>query len=187
MTRLAFEARCLEEEFVEPLADGFRDQDRLMLDLPHEVKILGSLASINPTTGLPYQPETATIDEDDLAPDYRARAVGASQQIARTVRQQNVVSLLQMMSANPVLLQSVNWTAFARQMFELFDFRNVDELLVNQLPAINMVAGGAGTSPQALAAMTGPQGLDQLSPELVNAMGSSNPSGMIGTLTGGGQ
>lgn len=187
MTRLAFEARCLEEEFVEPLADGFRDQDRLMLDLPHEVKILGSLAQINPITGLPYQPEMATIDEDDLVPDYRARAVGASQQIARTARQQNLVSLLQMMSGNPALLQAVNWVNFARQAFELFDFKNVDELLVTQLPALNMVAGGAGTNPQALAAMTGPQGLPLLDPSLTNAMGQSNPTGLMGTLTGGGK
>lgn len=187
MTRLAFEGRCLEEEFIEPLADGFRDQDRLMLDLPHEVKVLGSLATINPVTGLPYQPEMATVDEDDLVPDYRARAVGASQQMSRSVRQQNFVSLLQMMNANPVLMQAVNWVNFARQGFELFDFRNIDELLVTSLPAINQVAGAAGVSPEGLVALSGPQGLQGLSPDQTQALGNRNPTGLVGTLTGGGQ
>lgn len=189
MTRLAFEGRCLEEEFIEPLANGFRDQDRLMLDMPHEIKVLGSMATINPGTGLPYQPEMASIDEDDLVPDYRARAVGASQQMSRSVRQQNYVSLLQMLNANPVLMQAVNWVNFARQGFELFDFRNVDELLVTQLPAINQVAGGAGVTPQQLVALSGggPQALQGLDPALTQALGNRNPTGLQGTLTGGGQ
>jgi hypothetical protein len=183
MTRLSFEARLLEEQFVEPLANDFRSRDRLMLDLPAEIKILGSLASINPTTGLQYEPENATVDADDLAPDYRARAVGASQMLSRSVRQQNLVSLLQMMSANPVLMQTVNWTNFARQAFELFDFKNVNELLVQQVPAISQIAQGAGMNPSAVA-QTVSQPLQGLNPELLQALGNSNPTGMVGTMTG---
>lgn len=185
MTRLAFEGRVLEEQFVEPLANGFRKLNRLMLDLPHEIKILGSLASINPTTGLPYQPEQVSVDEDDLAPDYRARAVGSSQQMSRSVRQQNLVSLLQMMNANPVMMQLVNWSSFARQAFELFDFKNVDDLLVKQIPAISMMAQQTGADPTQMAAMLS-QPLQGLNPELVNALGNSQPTGAQPMLTGAG-
>ena len=43
------------------------------------------------------------IEDDDLQPDYRARAVGASQMMGRSIRQQNLMGLLQIMSANPAL------------------------------------------------------------------------------------
>ena len=46
-----------------------------------------------------------------------ARAVGASQMMGRSVRQQNFLGLLQMMSANPALMGLVNWANFARQAF----------------------------------------------------------------------
>jgi len=180
LTRLSLETRVLDEGFIEPLANAFRNMDRLWLPLPHQVKILGSLASTNPITGLPYQPESVEVDYDDLAPDYRARAVGASQMLGRSVRQQNFMGLLQMMSANPALLQLVNWANFARQAFELFDFKNVDELLVSAVPAVNQIAAQAGQSPEQVAG-TVSQPLDQLSPDilsqLVNAQ-SPQPMGM---------
>jgi len=177
LTRLAMESRLAEEGFIEPLANAFRRMDQLWLTLPHEVRILGSMATINPGTGLPYEQQDVTIDYEDLAPDYRARAVGASQMMGRSVRQQNLVALLQMMSANPVLLQLVNWGNFARQAFELFDFRNVNELLVSKVPAVNQLAQENGVSPGAVAgAVSSP--LDQLSPETLGAFmqtGSSSP------------
>ena len=92
MTRLMLEARLAEEQFVEPLANAFRNLDRQFLDLPYMQKILGSVATTNPITGLPYPQEAETIDFDDMAPDYRARAVGASQTIGKSTRQQNIVS-----------------------------------------------------------------------------------------------
>lgn len=189
MTRLSFESRLLEEQFVEPLANAFRKLDRLMLDLPQEIKILGSLASINPNTGLPYNPESVTVDEDDLAPDYRARAVGASQQMGRSVRQQNLATLLQMMSANPALMQIVNWASFARQAFELFDFKNVDELLVKQIPAVNQMATETGMDPNAMASLLsqpGSEGLQGLNPGILQLLGNSQPTGALSPLAGGG-
>ena len=169
LTRLAMESKLAEEGFVEPLANAFRHMDRMWLPLPNEIKILGSLSTTNPTTGLPYEQETATIDYDDLVPDYRARAVGASQMIGRSVRQQNLVSLLQMMSANPALLQLVNWGSFARQAFDLFDFKNVDELLVKQVPMVNAMAAEAGISPEmAAGAVSTP--LEQMSPDILGQL-----------------
>jgi len=163
------ESRLAEEGFIEPLANAFRHMDQMWLSLPHETRILGSLATVNPNTGLPYEQQSAVIDYDDLQPDYRARAVGASQMMGRSVRQQNLVALLQMMSANPVLLQLVNWGNFARQAFDLFDFKNVNELLVTKVPMVNQLAMDNGLSPQAVAgAATTP--LDQLSPDILGSL-----------------
>jgi hypothetical protein len=169
LTRLAMETRLAEEGFIEPMANAFRKLDRKYLQFPHEIRILGSLATTNPTTGLPYEPEQATIDYEDLVPDYRARAVGASQMMGKTVRQQNLVSLLQMMSANPAMMQLVNWANFARQAFELFDFKNVNELLVSQVPMVNQMAQETGQSPMGVAgAVSSP--LEQLSPQTLGSL-----------------
>jgi hypothetical protein len=176
LTRLAMETKLAEERFIEPLANAFRKLDREFLDMPHEVKIMGSLAQTNPITGLPYQPENVTVDADDLVPDYRARAVGASQMMGRSVRQQNLMGLLQVMSANPAMVQLVNWASFARQAFELFDFKNVDDLLVNQVPMVNAMADSSGQSPEAISAMASTS-LENLSPEILGQMmQTSNPS-----------
>jgi hypothetical protein len=184
MTRLAFESRILEEQFVEPLANGFRDLDRMLLTTPHEVRILGSLASVDPVTGLPLPPERVTIDEEDLAPDYRARAVGASQALGKSVRQQNVLQLVQIMSSNPAMMQLVNWANFARQTFQMFDMKNVDELLVNQVPAVNQLAEQAGVSPGAVANAASSSNLPQLSPELLALLGNNQQQSPVGGLAG---
>ena len=89
--------------------------------------------------------------------------------MGRSVRQQNLVSLLQMMSANPAMMQLVNWSNFARQAFELFDFKNVNELLVTKVPAINQMAEQSGMNPEALAGAVS-QPMDQLSPEILGQM-----------------
>jgi hypothetical protein len=186
LTRLAMEARLAEEGFIEPLANMFRQLDRQYLTTPHQVKILGSMAMINPITGLPLPSEPVTVQEDDLAPDYRARAVGASQMMGRSVRQQNLMSLLQIMSANPAMMQLVNWANFARQAFELFDFKNVNELLVNQVPMVNQMAQEGGIAPQQMAgAASAPMG--QLSPEILsqlfNSQGGNDMSSLAGSMT----
>lgn len=176
MTRLAFEARLAEEGFIEKLANDFVRLDREFLPLPYQSKILGSLATVNPITGLPYPAEPVSVDADDLVPDYRARAVGASQMMGKSLRQQNFVGLLQMMSANPALLQLVNWANFARQMFDLFDFKNVDELLVNQVPMISQMADQMGQSPQAVAGAVS-QPMNDLNPQVLSQMmAAQNPA-----------
>jgi hypothetical protein len=88
-----------------------------------------------------------------------------------------------MMSANPALMQIVNWASFARQAFDLFDFKNVDELLVKTVPMVNAMAQEGGMDPMALAGAAS-QGLQGLNPELVQMMGNSNPTGMVGALNG---
>jgi hypothetical protein len=178
LTRLGMEAALAEQGFIEPLANAFRHMDRLWLPLPQELKILGSMAFVNPITGLPYPQESVQVDHDDLAPDYRARAVGASQMMGKSVKQQNFLALLQMMSANPVMMQMVNWANFARQAFELFDFKNVDELLVQTVPMINQMAQDTGQSPMNVAGMAS-QDLEQLDPSVLGQMVQSQDLGRL--------
>lgn len=192
VNRLAFEDKLLGEGFVEPLGNAFRRMDQQWLTLPHEVKILGSVAATDPVTGLPYQGVQATVDYDDLEPDYRARAVGAVAAMGMANRQQNFLALTQMFSANPALLQLINWASWAREAVDLFGFKNgVSELLVSQVPMVNQVAQQSGQSPETVA-QTVQQGLPQLGqgqvpPELLalfnrredgqilNQLGLSNP------------
>lgn len=181
LNRLGWEARLAEENMVEPLANAFRAMDRLWLTMPHEIKILGSMATINPITGLPLPPEDVEIDYDDLAPDYRARAVGASQMIGRGIRQQNFMTLLQVMSANPAMMQLVNWGNFARQAFELFDFKNVDELIVNQVPMVNQIAAQNGQSPESVAGAAATP-MEQLDPNILGALSGGQAPSPLGGL-----
>jgi hypothetical protein len=174
LNRLAMETTLAAEGFIEPLANAFRKMDQLWLPLPAQVKILGTLANTNPITGLPYGQETVEVDYDDLAADYRARATAASQMAGKASRQQNLVALLQMMSANPALLQVVNWANFARQAFDLFDFKNVNELLVTQVPQVNQLAAQTGQAPEQVAG-TLSQPMEQLTPEILSQfMGAQN-------------
>ena len=96
----------------------------------------------------------------------------------RSARQQNLLGLLQMMSSNPALAQLVNWANFARQAFELFDFKNVDELLVQQVPMVNQIAQETGQSPEGVAQMASSQNLPQLDPALLAILGGQNPGQM---------
>jgi hypothetical protein len=134
------------------------------------VKMLGDRTAINPVTGLPLPPEPVVLNHEDVTPDYRARAVGATQMIGKSIRQQNIMQLLQAMSANPALMQLVNWTSFARQMFQLFDFDNITELLnIEQIPAVNQIAQDNGVSPGQVAQVASTP-LESLSPEILGAL-----------------
>ena len=169
LTRLSLEAKLAEEQFIEPLANAFRKMNQWWLPVPYEQKILGSLATTNPITGLAYPQQVTRIDYDDLVPDYRARAVGATQMMGRNVRQQNFMALLQVMSANPALIQLINWGNFARQAFEVFDMKNVEELLVDRVPMVNQIAADNGQSPQSIARLA-TEPLGQLNPDVLGAL-----------------
>lgn len=181
LTRLNMEALLAGEQFLEPLGNAFRKMDQWWLPMPYEQKILGSLATINPITGLPYPQEVTRVDYDDLAPDYRARAVGPQQMLGKNVRQQNLMSLLQIMSANPALLQLINWANFARQAFEVFDMKNVNELLVSQVPMVNQIAAQNGQSPEAVAGMAS-EPMGQISPEILGAMLGGQAEAPVATM-----
>ena len=150
LTRLMLEARLAEENFVEPLANMFVSLNKQLLPIPKEVRILGSDAMVNPITGFPLPKEPITIDSlDDINHDYRARAVGSSQMVGRQMLQNQLMTLMQVMGANPVGMQMVNWTAFFRQVFDAFQLRNVDELLNPSPTQLNQMAAmqGGGQKP----------------------------------------
>lgn len=181
LTRSALESRLAEVGFIEPLADMFRTMDRRWLALPQEIKILGSAATTNPVTGYPYEPESVTVDYDDLAPDYRARAVGASQMTGRSIRQQNWIGLMQVLAGNPAAQQLVNWQSILRQSFELFDFKNINELLLKQPNQVNQMAQDGGVSPEQIVASIS-QPLENLSPETLGRfqqVGNSSPMSQL--------
>ena len=176
LTRLMLEARLAEEGFVEPLGNAFRDLNKQYLKTPHTRNILGSAAITNPITGLPYPQEPTTLSLADINHDYQAQAVGASQMLGRSIKQQNAIALLQATSAHPVGMQMVNWAAFFRQLFDLFDMKNVDDLLVKNVPAINQAAqeqGQVPSSPQDLMSGGGVSELTQLDPMLLGAQGTA--------------
>lgn len=146
MTRLGMESMIVGKEFVEPLANMFRDLNRQFLTVPKEVRILGGMAEINPITGLPY-PETAQhITPEDLMPDYQARAVGPMMLMTEGQQRQDAMQLAQIMVANPVWAQSLGWVAFAKKIFTIFKW-DYSEFLPNTVPALN-AAASAGTTPE---------------------------------------
>lgn len=175
LTRLTMEAKLAEENFIEPLANAFHKMDQWWLPLPYVQKILGSMALVNPVTGLPYPSQPVTIDYDDMSADYRARAVGSSQQIGKSVRQQNFLQLQQIMATNPAYMQLVNWANMARESFQLFDFPNVNDFLVSTVPMVNQIAQQTGQSPESVAGMAASP-LSQMNPNIIGQMGGrQNP------------
>lgn len=148
LTRQMLEARLAEEGFIEPLANRFRMLNKQFLKVPHALRILGADGQINPVTGLPLPQEPQTIDLSDINPDYRARAVGATQMLGKSVRQQNIMLLLQTTATNPVAVQVINWVSFFRYIFRTFDLPNTDDFFVNQIPGVNQVSQQSGMSPE---------------------------------------
>lgn len=174
MTRLMLEARIAEEGFVEPLANMFRALNKQFLTIPKMVKILGSSAQTNPITGMAMPQEPIEIDYDTINNDYQARAVGATQILSKGIKQQNLVTLLQAVSANPVAAQMVNWNAFFHQLFTTFDMKNIDELLLTQ-PSQAGRAGQEAQSPdeviqQGLGGDIPPEVMQQITQQMQGGM-----------------
>ena len=94
LSRVSNETKLAEETFVERLADAFVDLDRIFLPPDYEVKMIGSLSTVNPITGLPYPQQRVQIGPEDLRADFRARAVGASQTMNKGTRQQELAAIL---------------------------------------------------------------------------------------------
>jgi hypothetical protein len=91
------------------------------------------------------------------------------------------MALLQAMQSNPVAVQAVNWTNFFRQLFEMFDFGSPDELLVQNVPAINQLAAAQGGAlPGGQGPMDQAQGMPQLDPQALE----SQPNSMMSAFGG---
>lgn len=178
LTRLNLEAMLASSEFVEPLAEMFRDLNKQYLPLPSQMKILGQGALLDRVTGLPLPMEDYEITEGVINQDWRARATGPLMMLTKTMQQQNAMQLLQVMSANPVMLQATNWVNFARRIYELFDWPS-DDMLVQAIPGVNQLANQLNASPEQLleasnnpALMFGGAGGQSLSPVSPDQLGN---------------
>jgi len=129
--RIVLETRLAERQWLEPLATQFVELDRQFLPFPQTVRMLGASAVLDPVTLQPLM-EQDQIGVNDLLPDYDTRALGATRQLGKAAIQQNMVTALQAIQANPIALQTMNWVAFFRQFLTAFDFQNVDELMNTQ-------------------------------------------------------
>jgi hypothetical protein len=176
LTRVAMESLAIEQGMVEPLANAFWELDRRLLPKPYD-KVIGSVSQVNPLTGLPYQ-ERVTVDEDDFAADYKARAVGASQMLGRSIRQQDYIAFSQMLMANPAALQIVNWANWLKQGFQLFDYPNFQDFLNSQPSMVNMMAmqQGQGAPQDGSGSTNGDGSLQQLSPDTLGQLMNVQPN-----------
>lgn len=149
--RLLLEARIAEKAWLEPLAEVFVELDRWFLPFPQEVKMIGGAAIMDPVTLQPI-PKTMMVGVNDLLRDYDIKAVGATRQLGAGARQQNMVLLLQYLQTNPAAIQMVNWMAFFRELFQVFEIPNVDQLLntdpLQQQLQAQGSSGGKGGGPK---------------------------------------
>ena len=171
LTRLNLEALLFEKSFVEPIADEFRDLNRQFLKVPKELRILGTSYQIDPDTGLPLPPEPERVDLNDLSPDYRARAQGASRMISKANRQQGITTALQAATANPALMQLTNWAVFARQFYQALDLDPTELINQGQVPQINQQAE-----------QQGPPNAQQIAQLDMQQQGQGNQGGAMGPI-----
>jgi len=146
-SRLMLEARIYEETYLEPLANMMMRLNRQFLEGPVEVFILGENAQTDPDTGAPIKDTREVLEGYELANSYTARAVGATNNLSKLVRRQELVPLLQAVSSNPYAAGAVNFVNFFRQIFREFDMDNVNELInqnANQMAQMSQVMEMAG-------------------------------------------
>lgn len=177
-TRLALEALLASVDVVEPMAELFRDMNKTMLPLPKQFSMLGTKSILNPVTGMPMQPDEGIITLPmELNHGWTAKAFGPMFMLTRSAQRADGLQLAQIMMANPVWIQSVNWIAMARKLFSLYDW-DADEMLV-QMPQLQMLAQQMGMSPE--------QALQQPGQDPRAAMrGTGGPGGETDTAPIGG-
>lgn len=126
--RLLLESRILEETVLEPLIRQWIGLNKQFLETPREMRMLGK-SMINPRTGELLPSEEQRMFAEDLHLDYDVVALGSTNAVSKSIRQQNWVMLMQMVNANPLAAGLVNQLQFWRETFRVFDIQNTDELL----------------------------------------------------------
>jgi len=180
-TRLMLESRIYEEVYLEKLANMFVALDKQFLPTPKEVLILDSASEIDPITNSPYPPSRATIEDADLAPDYAARALGASAALSKTVQQQNLFQVLQFIGASPQIMGNINMVNFLRSIMRALEIPNINEI-VQQQPAMKEALDLAGNG-QATNVPTSGQILSGQVPVALQQQGPGLPQDLQGTLS----
>jgi len=126
-TRLLMEARLVEKQLLEPIATRFVELNRMFLQFPRQLRILGGDAIFDPITLQPMVDDS--IEVNDLLPDYDARAVGTLSGMSKPERLNSLVTLMQLASTNPMLIQLTNWVALWRSVLRMAEVPNPDELM----------------------------------------------------------
>jgi hypothetical protein len=163
-SRLLLESRLYEENYLEPLANMMQRLNRQFLEGPVEFFIMGENAEKDPDTGAPILDTRATLEGYELAFPYSARAIGATSSLSRSMRRQELVPLLQAITANPYAAGAVNFVNFFRQIFREFEIDNVNELINQnaqqntQLAQVMQQAQGGQGAPNAAAIPDNSQG-----------------------------
>lgn len=152
-TRLMAESVMYESLYLEPLADWFASLNSYLLEVPRQLLILGDAATNDPVTGQPIQTTRETIYGWDLGTQYTARAMGSTSTITKSAKQQNDLTMFQVLAgAQPALMGAFNMVNFLRQMLRSLDYKNVNELIQKQPQVAEMLAGsgmeGAGAVPE---------------------------------------
>lgn len=154
--RIAAEAARFEKLILEPIAVHAFDLDRQFLQVPQLLRKVGAHAVWDPIAGRFQSPQLDLITDFDLAKSFDIRATGATRQLTKFARQQ------QLMAVMPTLvpfMQGLNILELLREVLTVMDFRNVDRivfteqqmlqslLLASQMAALQgQGAGGQGGS-----------------------------------------
>jgi hypothetical protein len=158
-TRLGLEAKLMEIQVVERLAEDFRLLTRQYGTFPQLVSLIGTNAVQDPDTGEQLQDESrAEVTLDDINADHLIRALGASNMLSKAMQRQDFVTTIQAMSQNPFALQKTNWDAFLSKWWRAFDF-NPREMILKQA---NMLPPEEGGTAGAEAGAPGGDALEQL-------------------------
>ncbi len=124
--------------------------------------MMGASAVVDPLTFKPVPNEGEMMGINDMLPDYDARGMGVLNAIGRTAQFQQMLLLMQVAQANPMLVQMVNWMTFWRQLLLMADVPNPDELMGTDGLVMQAVAGqlqqalGGGMAPSGQGASHGP-------------------------------
>lgn len=157
--RLAQETILFEKMFFEPLAMDFLKLDQQALPMPRWIKRLGSSALIDPDTGFPLPPEQEPMSLDDLNVDARPRSLGSSNMLGKQTKMQNLTMGGQFAMANPVGMQTTNWTSFWAQYWRALDL-NPAEMMLTKANELNMMGAMEGSGMPGQGGAGGMEALD---------------------------
>lgn len=125
--RLVFETLMCVDQFVEPLAQAFRELNAQFMDFPTKVRMIGQNAIIDPETGAPIQDDPfATLQDVILKYDMKAQATTSL--VGKGAKQQNDILMVQTAAATPIGIIT-NWVNAARKLYGDFDWP-VDDLIL---------------------------------------------------------
>jgi hypothetical protein len=87
----------------------------------------------------PTGTEKQEITRDMIIGDYGLLPANPNFELplSKEVKRQDLVYLLDVFSKNPTALQQVNVPAYMKKLFELYDIKDYEELIVSQQPVPN--------------------------------------------------